>query len=69
MATIVRSRAVLLLAQELGLVEHLDAEVLEAFAVSASGPRDLILFSIARSLNNGSLRRLAGKTQQGNAAP
>jgi hypothetical protein len=49
MATIVRSRALLLLAKELGL-EGLDAEVLEAFAVSSTGPRDLILFSIAVSL-------------------
>jgi len=49
MSTIARSRAVLLLARELGL-EALDAEVLEAFAVSATGPRDLILFSIASSL-------------------
>jgi hypothetical protein len=49
LTTIVRSRALLLVAKELGL-EGLDPEVLEAFAVSASGPRDLILFSIAVSL-------------------
>jgi hypothetical protein len=52
MATIVRSRALLLLAKELGL-EHLDVEVLETFAVSATGPRDLILLSIAMSLRGG----------------
>jgi hypothetical protein len=49
MSQIVRSRALLLVAKELGL-EQLDAEVLEAFAVSATGPRDLILLSIAVSL-------------------
>ena len=59
MTVLARSRAVLLLARELGL-EALDAEVLEAFAVSASGPRDLILFSIALSLCKGA----AGRGQQ-----